>query len=276
MPLEKTEAIVLKSFNWSESSRTVVFFSRDRGKIALVDKGGRRFKSKRGRLTPFALLELTFYSSEKESRGYISDIHLVETFSFESDGTVGRLAFGSAACELLQVLLPEEEPQENLFNYFASYLRNIETFHKRSLPGLFLAFFLRLLSQLGYHPSLAYCASCGRDVDSVRSHLETDEDEKATSLSFSVDFFPERGGLLCPACQTTADYYIPLSVDDMKYLLELQNASLKEAATVPIGYRNAMRLIEALTRFLGFQTGLKMNLKSLEFLDKLKNTRLSE
>ena len=63
MALEKTEAVVLKAFNWSESSRTVLFFSRRFGRIALVDKGGRSFKSKRGRVTPFAKLEISFYQS---------------------------------------------------------------------------------------------------------------------------------------------------------------------------------------------------------------------
>jgi DNA repair protein RecO (recombination protein O) len=107
MSLEKTEAVVLKAFNWSESSRTIVFFSRRFGKLALIDKGGRSLKSKRGRIVAFATLEVTFYASHKESPGYIRDVDPIATFSFDKEGTLGRLAYGSAGCELLHSLLPE-------------------------------------------------------------------------------------------------------------------------------------------------------------------------
>jgi len=271
MSIEKTEAIVLKTYNWSESSRTVVFFSKRHGKIALVDKGGRRFKSKRGRLMPFARFEITFYASEKESRGYISDIELIKALAFEKDGTLGRLAYGSAACELLSLTLPEEEPQRNLYDYLSRFLETMENADKRSLLGLFLSFFLRLLTQLGYHPSLTYCSGCGAPITEASLTNQSDVSFKADT----VRFYPDRGGVLCQACQTAADYYIPLSADGFGHLVELQNASLIEAAAVPIRYSEGTLLLEALTRFLGCQAELKADLKSLEFLDKLKNSSLN-
>jgi len=39
-----------ENYNWSESSRTAVFFTERFGKLPLVDKGGRSAKSKRGPL----------------------------------------------------------------------------------------------------------------------------------------------------------------------------------------------------------------------------------
>jgi hypothetical protein len=55
----------------------------------------------------------------------------------------------------------------------------------------------------------------------------------------------------------------------------LQRASLEEAATVPLGYQEATTLVEALGDFLKFHSGLVTDLKSLEFLEKLKNTQLT-
>ena len=262
MSLEKTEAVVLKAFNWSESSRTVIFFSRRFGKLALVDKGGRSFKSKRGRIVGFAVLEITFYDSQKESSGYIRDVDPLETFSFEKEGTMGRLAYGSAACELLNLLLPEEETQIDLYDYFVSFLKCVEAADKRSLPALFLAFFLRCLSHLGYHPSLTHCAGCGRA-------------SQADSQADYVQFHPERGGVLCSSCQTVADQYIRLSSACFEQLVNLQSASLTEAAAMPITYADTELLLEALTRFVSCQTGVKGELKSLEFLQKLKKTDLT-
>lgn len=270
MSLEKTEAIVLKAFNWSESSRTIVFFSRDFGKLALVDKGGRSMKSRRGRPVTFARLELSFYGSKKESSGYVREIDAIHSFSMEADGALGRLAYGSAACELMYLLLPEDEPQRQLYDYFASYLGYVEAVPKTCLPTLFVAFFLRVLSQLGYHPSLAYCAGCGRTA----SGGET-EGGFANGAG-KVSFFADRGGVLCPSCQAPADYYIALSGSAYRHLAALQNASLKEAAGTVIRYAEAEQLVEALGRFAACQTDLKTDLRSLEFLQKLKNSTLIE
>ena len=262
MPLEKSEAIILKSFNWSESSRFVVFFTNELGKLRLSDRGGRSIKTKRGRLMPFARLEIAFYTSEKLTTGYISDSELLELFSFEKEGTLGRLAYGSAACELLYLLLPEEEPQRALYTYTISYLRIIDSADRRSLPSLFIAFFLRLLSQLGYHPSLSYCAVSGDEVDSFLS--------KGAEVLFS----PESGGIVSPPCQRAGEYYITLSYDCFSHLLALQRASLAEAAAHPVGFAEASVILEALRKFLQYQADTRAGLKSLEFLDKLKKTHL--
>ncbi len=263
MPREKSEAVILKTFNWAESSRTVVILSRDFGKMPLIDKGGRSITSKRGRLIRFARLEIGFHYSEKTERGYINDVELLEMFSFERDGTLGRLAYGSAACELLYLLLPEEESHPILYDYLVNFLRNIDLCDKHYLPALFITYFLRLLSQLGYHPSLAYCITCGRETD-----LDTASDSP-------ICFSPERGGVVCPACQRSGEYYIPLSAESYRVLSRLQTASLTEAATVPIGYQEASLLIDALTKFLSYQSGLVSGLKSLEFLEKLRNSHLT-
>ena len=261
MPLEKSEAVILKMFNWSESSRTVLFFTHDHGKLPLVDKGGRSIKSKRGRLQQFARLEMTFYSSQKESSGYVSDCELLEVFPMEAEGELGRLAYGSAACELLYLLLPENEAQSGLYAYFVSYLRKLGKVEKRYLPAVFLAFFLRTISLLGYHPSISYCVGCNKEVSAFG--------ESAGHYRFS----PERGGLVCPSCQKPGEYYIPLSAEGLRVLTILQQASLDEAATVPIGFQEASLLVEILANFLKYHSGLVSDLKSVAFLEKLKKSQ---
>ncbi len=262
MPLEKAEAFMLKAFNWSESSRTVIFFTREFGKIALVDKGGRRVAGKRGRLMPFARMELTFHASEKSGRGYVSDSDLLELYEFQKDGTLGRLAYASAVCELLNLLLPDEEPLPALFGYVIGFLEKVNSVDKHSLPSLFVTFFLRLLSQLGYHPSLTYCIGCGENWDETAANADV------------VRFSPERGGYVCPSCQRVGEYYIGLSSGGYRTLTQLQTASLDEASLMQVGYQEASLMLELLTRFLSYQAGVSGDLKSLEFLEKLKNSPL--
>ena len=258
MALEKSDAIVLKAYNWAESSRTIIFFTKKYGKLALFDKGGRSIKTKRGRIIPFAPLELTFYNSEKETTGYISDIDIRETFSFEKDGTLGRLAYASAGAELLMMLLPEEEPQRQLFSYYINYLQYIDRAGKQFIPALFITFFLRLLSQLGYHPSIKYCITCNIEIALQNS----------TPIMFGADI----GGTVCETCQKAGDYYISFSPEMFKIFASLQTASLQEAATVPIGLSQVTILQEALIRFISTQMQKNYELKSLAFIEKLKNS----
>jgi len=258
MALNITEAVILKFFNWSESSRTVVLFSKDQGRLALVDKGGRRINSKRGRLIQFAKLEITYYSSQKESNGYISDINVLETFSLDKEGSLGRLAYGSAACELLYTLLTEQQAQPDLYNYFISFLKIIENSDKHTLPVAFLTFFIHLLSNLGYHPSLTNCVVCSKKM------------EISKNKSDSVTFSPERGGIVCNACQKDGEYYIQLLPDEYSSLVELQRLPLSKVLGLTIGYQKATGLLEVLIKFASFQTGFKLDLKSIEFLRKLE------
>ncbi len=260
MALKTTEAVILKSFNWSESSRTVAFFTRDFGRLALVDKGGRRLNTKRGRLIPFARLEITFYNSEKESNGYISDVNLIHAFSLEEEGSLGRLAYGSAACELLFVLLSDEQAQPELYHYFVSFLSHLETVPKQSLPALFLTFFIHLLSYLGYQPSFSSCVECGKSGDGL------------VGESGEIMLVPGRGGVVCNTCLQPGDYYIPFSSESHTMMMALQVSPLTRAVDLPMGYKETTRLLEALVKFINYQTGMTLEMKSLEFLKKLKNS----
>lgn len=263
MALEQSEAIILKAFNWSESSRTVHFFTKKFGKLPLMDRGGRSYKSKRGRLIPFSRIDLTFYHSEKGGPGYLSAVDVIEQFSFDKDGTLGRLAYGSAACELISLLLPEAEPHPELYQYTVTYLSLLDQSDKRFIPACFLTYFLRLLSHLGFHPTLSHCVASG-------STAETFVAEKSVA-----QFSPERGGIVSPACQKPGEYYIDLPAADLNTMATLQTASLKEAARIGLGFEHAARMIDLLVKFLSYQADTKRELKSLEFLEKLKNSQLN-
>ncbi len=261
MPLEKTYAFVLKSYDWSESSRTISFFTRGFGKLSLVDKGGRSLTAKRGRVIPFAELELTFYDSKRESSGYISDVELIRMFELSGDGSLGRLAYASATSELLQLLLPKEEPLIDLYEYSVSLLERIDKTNKQSLSSLFLAFFLRLLSQLGYHPSLSFCGGCDKSLESF------------IKKGVAVRFSPERGGIVCPSCQNLGEYYIAFPYEGFAKLIKLQTASLNEAEKITLGFKETSLLLDALVKFLEYQADISSKIKSLEFLQKLKNAK---
>lgn len=261
MPQLKSEGIVLRSVNWKENSRIVTFFTDNAGKISIVDRGGRSFSSKRGRLLTFSRLEIAYFKSDKSGTGYISEAEPLEAFSFERDGTLGRLTFASAALEILNDLLPEHEPQEGLYHLTIQFLRFTNSFPKTSLLPLFLAYFIKLLSYLGYRPNFAGCVNCAKARETIIA-----ESGKGT-------FSPERGGLICAACQNAGVYYITLQPERLEMLYRVQTSSLSEAAAIQLGMRDGEDAMETITSFMKYQTGTG-DLKSLAFLEKLKRTQL--
>ena len=259
MPQTVSEGIILKSVNWKENSRIITFFLENCGKFSIIDRGGRSIKSKRGRLQTFCRMEVNYFKSDKSGMGYLTEVDPIESFLFEKDGSLGRLTFASAALEILYDLLPEDEPQESLYHLTMQFLRLTDLVHKLSLYPLFLAYLMKLLSQLGYRPNFAGCVWCGKDMQ---------VNEEKNSLAFS----PERGGLVCSTCQIAGEYYIRLQSERHKTVYALQTASLTEAANFRMKFKEAENILELLTNFLRYQTGTK-ELKSLVFLEKLKKTK---
>ena len=207
-------------------------------------------------------MEVSYFKSDKSGTGYLTEVEPLESFLFERSGSLGRLTFGSAALEILYDLLPEDEPQKSLYHLTIQFLRLIDLAHKLSLYPLFLAYLMKLLSQLGYRPNFSGCVGCGKDLQ-IKS-----EANENNGLAFSS----ERGGLVCSTCQIAGEYYIRLQSEQQKIVYALQTASLAEAASFSIKYKEAENILELLTNFLRYQTGTK-KLKSLIFLEKLKKTK---
>jgi len=267
MPQVKSEGIILKSVNWKEQSKIHTIFTDNAGRQSLVDRGGRSLKSKRGRLMTFTRMELGYFKSEKSDISYVSEVDPLEIFEFKSDGTLGRLTFGSAALELLYDLLPIDEPQEGLYHLTIQYLRLIDRIPKAGVIPVFLAFFLKLLSYLGYRPNLAGCNSCGKEKEeTVMSN--------SNGGCYHV-FSPERGGLVCSTCQMAGEYYIKLQSERLDKIYSLQTASLVESAAVRLKLDEAEEFLELLSSFMRFQTDAR-ELNALKFLEKLKKTSLKK
>lgn len=261
MPQLKSEGIILKSVNWKEQSKIVTIFTDNAGMQTIIDRGGRSLKTKRGRMMTFARLEIAYFKSEKSGTGYVSEAEPLETFQFEKEGTLGRLTFASAALELLYALLPKDEPQEGLYNLTVSYFRLIDSIPKASIIPLFLCYFLRLLSLLGYRPNFSGCIACGKEKEKTQI-------SNSNGIKFHL-FSTERGGLVCSACQIAGEQYIKLHSDRLDRINGLQTASLMEATEVKLKLEEAEEILETLINFMKYQTGGK-DLKSLKFLKKLK------
>ncbi|MFM7928683.1 MAG: DNA repair protein RecO, partial [Pirellula sp.] len=81
MSLEKTDAIVLKTVEWSETSLVVTLFTRDFGKISAIAKGARRLKSPfESALDLLSLSSVVFLKKSGESLDLLTEAKLLRRF----------------------------------------------------------------------------------------------------------------------------------------------------------------------------------------------------
>lgn len=133
----KVTAIVLKRINFGEADRMVTVFSREKGKLVLIAKGVRRIKSRRApHLEPLSETSLVI------RKDFVTDARNVRTREFD----LKSLSFALYAAEVIDKLLPENAPHEEVYLLFKNFLNSTpnETRAKQ--------FTLELVWQLGFLP----------------------------------------------------------------------------------------------------------------------------
>ena len=156
----RTEAIVLRSMEYSESSRIATLLTRRQGKIGVIAKGARRTNSRFGStLQPMSYVQAVYYFKPTRSLQTLSECsHVLRWRALGRD--LDRIAAGLRTVELVHAVVQDEQDVPMVFNLTLQVLRRLDD---PDVPvGNMLPFFqLRLASALGFAPDL--------DRDAVRS-----------------------------------------------------------------------------------------------------------
>ena len=151
--ITRTEAVVLRGLDYSESSRIVTLLTRKRGKIAVLAKGARRTKSKFGAtLQPMAHTQVVFYYKPTRSLQMLSESSHVATYQTLHD-LLPKITLGLRMVELTDALVSDENPQESIFELLVTVLHQLDAEDRR--PETLWPFFqLRLAEALGLAPAI--------------------------------------------------------------------------------------------------------------------------
>lgn len=114
MPRLVYKAIVLHSEYIFEIDREVILFTRERGKLRTIGRGGAKIPNRFGAsITPFSVVEATIWESWKGGLTLETTELITPGFSLLSDP--GIYPFLSALQEILLEILPENVPREKIF-----------------------------------------------------------------------------------------------------------------------------------------------------------------
>lgn len=183
MSTEKTEGIVIRQTDFSETSRVVSLFTRDWGKISAIAKGARRLKGPfEAAIDLLTRCRIVFIRKSSGGLDILTEAQLISRFT-PTKGDLVRLYGGYYVAELLGSLTEEYDPHPVLYD---EAVRNLDRLASDEDPRLAIVRFeLVILREIGQLPVFDLCVACGEPV------------KKSVSYSFWVS----QGGLICPKCQ---------------------------------------------------------------------------
>jgi DNA repair protein RecO (recombination protein O) len=148
----RTEAVVLRTIDFGETSRIVTIFSRDRGKMGVMARGARNAKSRFGStLEPLSHIQAIVYYRPTRELQLISEATHVQTYP-GIGSSLERLEIGLRCIELVNAVQDVGHANETLFGLLVSVLSALDGAEER-YENLFPFFQLRLADILGFSPS---------------------------------------------------------------------------------------------------------------------------
>lgn len=208
MPAEKSDAIVLRITEFSETSCVMTLYTREFGKITGLAKGARRKKSPfESALDVLSVIRVVFLHKNTDAMDLLTEAKLERRFrSATSDWD--RLNCAYYVVELLNGLTGTNDAQPALYDLAERTLALLDT--GDGSPFLQLARFeLQFLAELGHAPMLGTCVGCGQTVAAKEREF----------------FGVVTGGVYCGRCRSGKTSVITLSQDAWQLLDELAGAS---------------------------------------------------
>lgn len=192
----KTEGIVLRQRNFSETDKLIILYTKDYGKINCIAKGVKKIRS-----TLAGRVELFTHSYFLIAKGRNLDI--ITDGEIKNSNIILRenlelFLISSSIVELVDKTQEELEKNRKIFNLLTSTFSSLSN---TSAPiFIFRVFQANFIKFLGYHPQLYRCVRCRKiPLNSVR-------------FSF------EKGGIICERCFSSSPSAIKLTKEELSLL----------------------------------------------------------
>ena len=170
MPLQESDAIILKTYPLGEADRIVAFFSREHGKVRGVANGARKMKNRFGAsLEPLTHSRVQFFEKENRDLVRIQSAEILDS-SMALFTDYDRAVFAGQVVDLTDRFLPEHQPHDAVFRLVRMMLQAVKDDCPLDLASCY--FEVWMLRLAGVFPDLFRCAACSRPLDTAEErHL---------------------------------------------------------------------------------------------------------
>lgn len=200
----KTEGIVLKTFDFRETSRIAAFFTKDYGKLKGILKGIRNDPKKFGsHIDRLSVNDIVYYPSRTSELHLVSQCDLKEYF-FPVRQDYRRSLAANYILELVDVVMPLEQANIKVYHLMQDCLNALGSL--RDIDKLVYIFQIKILLFSGFRPHIDSCVKCQKKV--------------AGKAKFSL----KSGGLICPRCCVPAMSLTSISHGTIASILHVEQS----------------------------------------------------
>jgi len=247
MALVKTEGLVIKKFDYGETSLIAHFYTKDYGKINLIFKGIKTDQKKfSSPLEPFSYNEIIFYKKKNTTLHLASACDLKDNFD-PIRVNLEKISSANTIMELLDMVMPLEDPNEDIFNLGLNSLKALCEYPYAD--KIITIFKIKLLNLCGFKPHLNSCIICQEKIN--------------TQARFSISL----GGLLCASCQKKDLKARPVYRGTVATILHIEKNDLENNLRLGINPQIKREIDYILEVFFEFH--LERKIKSLKVTEEL-------
>ncbi|TAL70065.1 MAG: DNA repair protein RecO [Bacteroidetes bacterium] len=209
-----TEAIILKSLKYSDSSKILWLFTKDYGKISVIAKGARQTKSKFGAaLEPLSVSNIFFYKKSNRELHTLSSAELITDFN-NIQNSLESMVCGLMILESLIQSLDENETNNSLYEKLRLSLALLNSNNKNPF-SIFSAFQIELAHQLGFSMKFDY------HINSLNKFPK--------NLIFSLE-----NGYIVDEENNKIKFFFRLDTELVRILKNIENTRIDELASIEI------------------------------------------
>lgn len=185
--IEKSDAIIIKSRKFRETSKLLTLYTRGYGKLNMIAKGSRSKNNKYGgSLETLNHISVIFYYYPQKEFHYISQVS-INDFFHNIHNDIKKTMIALSIAEILNNTVHTNEKNEALFNLILDVFRALDNSNNDYIK--YLVYFQIYFSKImGYSPNFTFCVMCNKKI-------EDDYKDDSVYLSF------ENGSIFCESCK---------------------------------------------------------------------------
>ena len=144
-----TDAIVLKTFSYGETSLISRCFTKDKGKISFIIKGA---KSKRNLISPYfqplSFINIIYKENEKRELQIVSKVSFVQIWT-QIPLSLRKMSLSQSILEISDFTLEKNDPYPSLFNIL---IKTFQIFESGDIDEniLFWNYECKILTEMGF------------------------------------------------------------------------------------------------------------------------------
>src|SRR5215472_4585913 len=155
---KQSEALILRTYPFHEADLLVTLFTRTEGKIRGVAKAAKRSKRRfGGALEPLTHVLAHWEEKEKQELARLDSCEII-TSPLTAELTYPRVVALSYVAEVIDQLLPDREPSDDIFRLTLSVIRHLQA---DSIWMPLTYFDLWIVRLIGLLPDLSHSTACG-------------------------------------------------------------------------------------------------------------------